>query len=69
MPSGRKTTCRQYALTHYYISDIIVGGNRDCVGLLGRSLEYSEGKDEESAIAISRFLCGSPRLCRLRTEG
>jgi hypothetical protein len=38
-------------------------------GHLGGSVEHSEGKDGESAVAISRFLCGSPRLCRLRTEG
>jgi hypothetical protein len=38
-------------------------------GHLGGSVEHSEGKDDESAVAISRFLCGSPHLCRLRTEG
>jgi hypothetical protein len=38
-------------------------------GHLGGSVEHSEGKDGESVVAISRFLCGSPRLCRLRTEG
>jgi hypothetical protein len=32
-------------------------------------VEYSEGKDEESDVAILRFLCGSPCLCRLRTKG
>jgi hypothetical protein len=35
---------------------------------LGGSVEYSEGKGGESAVAILKFLCGSPRLCRLRTE-
>jgi hypothetical protein len=38
-------------------------------GHFGGSVEYSEGKGGESAMAISRFLCDSPRLCRLRTEG
>jgi hypothetical protein len=32
-------------------------------------VEHSDGKDEESVVAILRFLYGSPRLCRLRTEG
>jgi hypothetical protein len=38
-------------------------------GHLGGSVEYSEGKGGESVVAILRFLCGSPRLCQLRTEG
>jgi hypothetical protein len=38
-------------------------------GHLGRPVEHSEGKGGESAVVILRFLCGSPRLCRLRTEG
>jgi hypothetical protein len=38
-------------------------------GHLGGSVEHSEGKGGESAVAILRFLCGSPRLCRLRTVG
>jgi hypothetical protein len=38
-------------------------------GQLGRPVKHSEGKDGESAMAILRFLCGSPHLCRLRTEG
>jgi hypothetical protein len=33
------------------------------------SVEHSEGKDRESAMAILMFLCSSPRLCRLMTEG
>jgi hypothetical protein len=37
-------------------------------GHLGGPVEYSEGKGGESVVAILRFLCGSPRLCRLRTE-
>jgi hypothetical protein len=32
-------------------------------------VEHSEGKGGKSDVAISRFLCDSPRLCRLRTEG
>jgi hypothetical protein len=38
-------------------------------GYLGGLVEHSEGKGGESAVAIPRFLCGSPRLYRLRTEG
>jgi hypothetical protein len=38
-------------------------------GHLGGPMEHSEGKGGESAVAILRFLCGSPRLCRLKTEG
>jgi hypothetical protein len=38
-------------------------------GHLGGPVEHSEGKGGESIVAILRFLCGSPRLCRLRTEG
>jgi hypothetical protein len=38
-------------------------------GLLGGSMEYSEGNGGESVVAIPRFLCGSPHRCRLRTEG
>jgi hypothetical protein len=32
------------------------------------SVEHSEGKVEESDVAISGFLYSSPRLCRLRTS-
>jgi hypothetical protein len=32
-------------------------------------VEHSEGKDGENAMAILGFLCGSPCLCQLRTEG
>jgi hypothetical protein len=32
-------------------------------------VEHSEGKGGENAMAILRFLCGNPCLCRLRTEG
>jgi hypothetical protein len=38
-------------------------------GHLGGSVEHSEGKGGESVVTILRFLCGSPRLYRLRTEG
>jgi hypothetical protein len=37
-------------------------------GDLGGSLEHSEEKGGESVVAIPMFLCGSPRLCRSRTE-
>jgi hypothetical protein len=36
---------------------------------LGGSVEHSKGKGGESVITILRFLCGSSRLCRLRTDG
>jgi hypothetical protein len=39
----------------------------DRAGQVGGSVEHSEGKGRESAMAILRFLCGSPHLCRLRT--
>jgi hypothetical protein len=39
----------------------------DRAGQVGGSVEYSEGKGRESVVAIPMFLCGSPRLCRLRT--
>jgi hypothetical protein len=38
-------------------------------GHLGGSVEDSEEKGGDSVVAIPRFLCGSLRLCRLRTEG
>jgi hypothetical protein len=38
-------------------------------GLLGESVEHSKGNGGESVVAILRFLCGSHRMCRLRTEG
>jgi hypothetical protein len=56
-------------LTHYYISDIIVGENGDRAEPLGGSVDHSEGKDGESVVAIPGFLCCSPCLCRLMTEG
>jgi hypothetical protein len=39
----------------------------DWVGQVGGSVEHSERKGGESVVAIQRFLCGSPRPCRLRT--
>jgi hypothetical protein len=39
----------------------------DWVGPVGGSVEHSEGNGRESVVAILRFLCGSPRMCRLRT--
>jgi hypothetical protein len=39
----------------------------DQAGQVGGLVEHSEGKGGESAVAILRFLCGSPRPCRLRT--
>jgi hypothetical protein len=36
---------------------------------LGGLVEHLEGKGGESVVDILRFLCGSLRLCRLRTEG
>jgi hypothetical protein len=38
-------------------------------GHLGGSVEHSKGKGGDSLVAILRFLCGSPCLCRLRAEG
>jgi hypothetical protein len=38
-------------------------------GHLEGPVEYSERKGGESTVAILRFLCGSSRLCRLRTKG
>jgi hypothetical protein len=39
----------------------------DWVGQVGGSVEHSEGKSGKSAVAIPRFLCGSPHPCQLRT--
>jgi hypothetical protein len=36
---------------------------------LGGPVEHSEEKGKESLGAILRFLCGSPRLCQLRSKG
>jgi hypothetical protein len=40
----------------------------DRVGQVGGSVEYSKGKGGESVVAILRFLCSNPHLCRLRTN-
>jgi hypothetical protein len=32
-------------------------------------VEHSKGKGGECVVPILRFLCDSPRLCWLRTEG
>jgi hypothetical protein len=37
-------------------------------GHLGGPVERSKEKGGESVMSISRFLCGSLCLCRLRTE-
>jgi hypothetical protein len=39
----------------------------DRAGTVGGSVEHSEGKGGESAVAILRCLCGSPCPCQLRT--
>jgi hypothetical protein len=39
----------------------------DRAGQVGESVKYSEGKGGKSDMAISRFLCGSPHPCWLRT--
>jgi hypothetical protein len=39
----------------------------DWAGPIGGSVKHSEGKGGESDVAIPRFLCGSPRSCRLWT--
>jgi hypothetical protein len=39
----------------------------DQEGQVGGSVEHSEWKGGESAMAILIFLCGSPRPCQLRT--
>jgi hypothetical protein len=38
-------------------------------GHLWGPVEHSEGKSGDNGVAILRFLCDSPRLCRLRTKG
>jgi hypothetical protein len=54
--------------THYHRS-LILDKIETGRGHLGGLVEHSEGKGRESVVAILRFLCGSSRLCRLRTEG
>jgi hypothetical protein len=38
-------------------------------GAIRGSVEHSKRKGGKTVVAILRFLCCSPRLCRLRTEG
>jgi hypothetical protein len=38
------------------------------VGPFRGPVEHSEEKGGESVVSILKFLCGSPRLCRLRIE-
>jgi hypothetical protein len=38
-------------------------------GHLEGPVEHSEGKSGESVVVILRFLCGSSRLCQLKTDG
>jgi hypothetical protein len=35
----------------------------------GGSVEHLKEKGEKCVVAISRFLCGRPHLCRLMTKG
>jgi hypothetical protein len=37
-------------------------------GPVGGSVKQSEGRGEESVVAILRFQCGSPRPCQLRSK-
>jgi hypothetical protein len=39
----------------------------DRMGQVGGSVEHSKRKGGVSVVAIPMFLCGNPRLCRLRT--
>jgi hypothetical protein len=43
--------------------------NGDRAGPFRESVEHLEGMGREGVVVILRFLCGAPRLCRLRTEG
>jgi hypothetical protein len=54
--------------THCYWR-LMLDKNRDRAEPFRGLVEYSEGNGGESVADISRFLCGSPRMCRLRTEG
>jgi hypothetical protein len=51
------------SIGNYYMDNLRPGG------ATRGSVEHSEGKSEESVVAIPGFLCGSLHLCRLRTEG
>jgi hypothetical protein len=50
-------------MTRGYVYLLLV----DRAGQVRGSVKHSEGKGEESVMAILRFLCGSPHPCRLRT--
>jgi hypothetical protein len=54
--------------THLYWR-LILGKMETGRGHLGGSVEHSEGKGGVSDVDILRFLCASPRLCRLKTDG
>jgi hypothetical protein len=58
----------RFLYTHYYwrlmLDKMEIGR-----GHLGGPVEHSEGNGGESDVAILSFLCGSPRLCWIRTEG
>jgi hypothetical protein len=68
-PSDQNTTCRQYVLKHSYYWILIFDKMEIERSHLGGSVEHSKGKSGESVVAILRFLCGSPCLCQLRTDG
>jgi hypothetical protein len=50
----------QFNFGNYCMDNLIPGG---AVRGIGGTLD---GKDGESAVVILRFLCDSPRLCRLK---
>jgi hypothetical protein len=54
---------------HSYYWILIVHKMETGRGHLGGPVEHLDVKDGKSVVRILRFLCGSPRLCRLRTEG
>jgi hypothetical protein len=58
----------RHLCTRLYWS-LMVDKNGNQTGPFRELVEHSEGKGGESVVAILRFLCGSPRLSRLRTEG
>jgi hypothetical protein len=66
-PKDHVSAIDTYTLTFYWrlMLDKMETGRSH----LGGPVEHSEGKGGESVVAILRFLCGSPRLCQLRTEG
>jgi hypothetical protein len=56
------------AYTHCY-QKLMLGKIETGRGHLEGSVEHLEEKGGESDVTILRFLCGSPCLCQLRTEG